>query len=114
MDSSRKAFCLYGLEAGDLNSIRQELEKALNIAFEAHNSSYLGDYYLFQGKDGEQIRLRPNMDPLDGSPAEPAFKEKALLLEVDSLTEGSPRSAEIENMIRKCLPRVELLRRETH
>jgi hypothetical protein len=114
MGGLRSTFSLYGLETDDLEKAREGLEKGLSISFEPHDSSYLGEYYLFKGADGEQIRLRRNLDPQDGSPAEPDYKTKALLLDVSNLVEGSPRLTEVENLIRKIIPKLELLKRESH
>jgi hypothetical protein len=105
---------LYGFGESDPKVVSQLLERALEIQFQLHESLYLGEYYLFKGKDGEQIRLRKNFDPLDGTPAELEFKELSLLLEVDGYPEGSKTAEDIVRQIQTKIPKAQLLKRSTY
>lgn len=105
---------LYGLEVNNLEEVSQVLQGALKIQFQLHESLYLGEYFLFRGEDGEQIRLRKNLDPLDGGPVEPEFKDKPLLIEIEDYPESSKMIEEIDHLIRTSIPKAQLLRKSTN
>lgn len=89
---------------------RTDVEAALGVRFEAHDSLYIGDYWLAalpasQGK----LRIRSNRDPLwrpgddpDDRFAFPAHSEHQLVMEVDG------ESPDVAEKLRR-LPALQLL-----
>ena len=78
----RYTFHLYGLVTADIEHARAVLEDILGVAFSAHESGYLGDYYRYAADD-EELKLRRNVDLLDGEPAERRFAGYPVLLEAN-------------------------------
>ena len=73
---------------------RADVEAALGVRFEAHDSLYIGDYWLAKLPTSEaSLRIRSNRDPLwrpgddpDERFAFPAHSEHALVMEVHGET----------------------------
>lgn len=87
---------LYGASSADIDTVRSSLETALNVEFEAHESSYQGQYFQWGKTTGEHFVLKKNEDPIDGEPAEVNFSEEALLLYVND----TPRSEDLCRLIK--------------
>ncbi len=103
-----KTYDLYGFTHNDLEGARILVERALGIRFVPHESSFIGDYYLFETAGEESFKLRSNVDPLDGEPAELDFPDIGVLLYVD----GTERAKELEHRLITNIPGLRLLRRE--
>src|SRR4051812_36615036 len=101
------AYDLYAIDAETLEAAKAVTTSVISLGFHPHNSSYIGDYYRAHGEGEETFKLRENLDPLDGEPAEMDYPGHRFLLYVDR----SHRS----NALRVSLllqPRIELLRHE--
>lgn len=101
-----KTYDLYGFARDDLDAIRESVEDALGIRFAPHESSFIGDYYLYE-HDGECFTLRPNIDPIDNEPFERDFPTIGSLLFV----ERTDRAEEIERALQRVKTPITLLRR---
>jgi len=102
-----KAYDLYGIDAGSLDSAKSLVEGLLQVSFEGHDSSYVGEYFEAGSIGEENFRLRENLDPLDGKPAEMDFASHRILLEVN----GSNRGDELRALL-VTNTRIIVLRRE--
>ena len=100
---------LYGFLSADINEVKNFLEDALSLKFDAHESSYQGgDYFRWGENASEHFILKNNVDPFDGEPAEMAFAEYPILFYVNDTL----RSADLHEQM---LPKIEnfiLLRHE--
>ena len=67
----KKIFDIYGSQINDLQLCLKIIESAFDIQFEAHDSSYLGVYYRWGKKYGEEFILQNNYDE-----SEREFREK--------------------------------------
>jgi hypothetical protein len=92
---------LYGFLSIDIDEAKNLLEAAINIKFEARESSYQGGNYFRSGKTShEHFVLKRNIDPYDDEPAEMSFPEYPTLFYVndtlrsDDLQEKMARRAE--------------------
>lgn len=74
---------LYGVNAETLEAARTLITRAIPLCFQLHDSSYVGDYYLASGEGEETFKLRENVDPIDGEPAEMDYPGYRFLLYVD-------------------------------
>lgn len=54
---------LYAAIDGDLDQIASRLTDILNIQFEAHDNSFLGEYYLYKDASEQRFRLQYNYVP---------------------------------------------------
>lgn len=102
------SFDLYGFTQKEIDTIRILIEKAIGIRFEAHNSSYLGDYYRYGGSDSEHFVLQQNIDALDNEPIELDYPDFPVLLYVNRTS----RSEELARLIDKLCDGVALLKHE--
>jgi hypothetical protein len=106
-----KHYDLYGFVERDLDQVCTILESILHVTFRAHDSLYLGEYYLYKYPKPEhgELSLRINLDPLDGESAETHFPEVTILL----YSEDVPAPLALEKMLSTKIPGVRLLRRVT-
>ncbi|MFA5951350.1 MAG: hypothetical protein WC807_13810 [Hyphomicrobium sp.] len=66
---------VYGVTRDDIDEMSSIIEKVLGVkAQPRENDARGGDYYLFEGKSGEELYLMTNRDPYD---EEPLFDEAA-------------------------------------
>jgi hypothetical protein len=72
-------YMLFGSSELDIASCRALVEDALAVAFEGHESSFVGEYYLAGLPGGEQFELRTNRDAEDEL-TEPEFSAFVVLL----------------------------------
>jgi hypothetical protein len=82
---------LYGFNAGDLETARTLVEKALGVEFDLRNSSYHGgDYYSKQLDNKDEILVQTNNDNdgQEGSWADEDYKNFGILLRVYSPEHG--------------------------
>jgi len=96
---------VYGIRATSIDDARDLIGNALQLRFVAHESSYIGDYYLAEGREGESFKIRSNLDPLDDLHEFLDFPDNAILL----LVEDTRRSSELRRQLVD-LPGVEHLR----
>ena len=102
------SYDLYGMEVGSLVEAVSLVSRALGLRFEPHDSSYIGDYFLAETAEGESFKLRENVDPMDGEPAEAEFPDPPFLL----LVEGTGRSAELYARLTERISGIAHLRHE--
>lgn len=90
---------LWGFLSEDVEAVREEVERALGVAFRMHESASIGPYYFAELDDPESdLILRPNLDAgfdedaddPDDAYAEPDFPDFGVLLYVERKTEGRP------------------------
>lgn len=99
-------FDLYGFKISDIENARQLIEKALNVKFIVHESSYLGDYYKVKLNSNEDYMLQHNFLKHDEDWMEPQFTEYPLLLYIN----GTSRSEEIEEILKNKISIIHFLR----
>jgi len=75
-------FVLFGSSELEIERCRALVEQALGLAFEGHESGFVGEYYLAGLPGGEHFELRPNRDA-EGELAEPDFSAFSVLLYVN-------------------------------
>jgi hypothetical protein len=74
---------LFGIDDGELDGTRKQVEKILELSLEAHESEYHGgDYFKLSGADFN-IVLQTNFIEDDGEPTEAEFPGVAILLYVN-------------------------------
>jgi len=98
---------LYGIDVATLNDAVMIVTALLKLPFYQHESSYVGDYFLADGEGGETFKVRENIDPDDGEPAETDYASHEFLLYVD----GSDRGSDLRQMLQSDQS-VKLLRHE--
>ena len=83
---------LYGYDYdNNIESARQAVEGALSIILNAHESSYLGDYYRLGSTGAENFILQHNYDEFEKEWMEENFHNYPLLLYVN----GTSRAKEL-------------------
>jgi hypothetical protein len=87
-------FVLFGSSELDIESCRALVERALGIAFEGHDSGFIGEYYLAGLPGGENFELRANRDA-EGELVEPEFSSFPVLLYANE----TPRPAAISEAL---------------
>lgn len=95
----------FGFSITDLEQVRQALEQTLGITMVLHESTYWGEYYLWQGQESEEIQLVFNEDPLEGKPFQPEHPHLGILLYVSF---GSDAFASIYPLL-SSLPGIHLI-----
>ncbi|HSI17469.1 MAG TPA: hypothetical protein VK980_06855 [Sphingomonas sp.] len=80
---------LYAVDAPTLHDALIVVRGFLPLTFCAHESSFIGDYFLADGQDDETFKIRENVDPDDGEAAEADFAGHQFLLYVDGTERGS-------------------------
>ena len=93
-----KAFVLFGVFAPDLESAAKDLNSALDIQAEPHESISIGVYYAYRGKAGEKLKLISKIlyDQEEEYEAEPTFPEWNVFLYVDHTNLGFPLISKVE------------------
>lgn len=99
---------IFGFLAKDLEGVRGALETCLRIRFVPHESSFRGEYYLYEGPEGEELLLEANMDPEDGEPFYSEFSDYPVILLVDATT----RSEQLAKLLPDNVEGCELLRHQ--
>jgi len=100
---------LYGFLSTDIDEAKNILEAALDIKFEAHDSSYQGgDYFRIGKTTDEHFVLKRNVDPYDDEPAEMSFPEHPILFYVNDTS----RSADLQGRMAQKAENFVLLRHE--
>ncbi len=90
----------YGFDIGDLEEIRDRIEKVLKVQFRKHDSSFLGgDYYRSKGTDEEEMILFRNWDPVDKEPIQEPGACKAIL-RIERIDDAA-RAREVDAQLRK-------------
>ncbi len=90
---------LYEIQAKTLEEARETVEKALEIVFSVHESSYHGGkYYRLNDIDQENFILQNNYDPFENEWFEDEFKEAKSLLYVNK----TDRKEEIKCKLKAC------------
>jgi len=93
---------IFGFLSNDLDGVRHSLEARLRIRFVPHESSFRGDYYLYEDPNGEELLLEMNMDPEDGEPFYSDFSEYPILLIVGYTTRSEQLTKLLQNNIEGC------------
>ena len=100
---------LYGFSSSDINEAKNLLEGALDIKFEAHDSSYQGgDYFRSMEITDEHFVLKRNIDPYDNEPVEMLFPGYPILFYVNDTS----RSADLQGQMAQKAKSFDLLRHE--
>ncbi len=80
---------LYGFSTTKLDPLREQIEKALGLQMELHESSYRGGDYYQQKLPGDgSLILQRNYDPIEKEWAEPEYQQAGALLHVYSPNGG--------------------------
>lgn len=98
-------YVTYGTVKNDLSAVKNDLEKALNIQFKLHESSYWDEYYLFRTNDKQKIRINYNF--VDGDWLEDEFKQYPVLIKLMRLKNLD----EVMEVIKKELPYAKPIRK---
>lgn len=71
----------FGFTSSDLEQVGEALENCLSIRFVPHESSFCGDYYLYETPEGnERLPLESNVDLEEGGPQYLEFSEFPIVL----------------------------------
>jgi len=90
---------LWGFLSEDVESVREQVERLLGVAFRLHESASIGPYYFAELDEPEaELTLRPNLDAAfdedaddpDDAYAEPDFPDFGVLLYVERGSGGKP------------------------
>lgn len=101
-------FDLYGYRNQNLEAIRLALQHALGVKLQAHESSFIGEYFRLQNSVGEEFQLQRNFDPYEEEWAEDDFPDMHILLYINN----TERAEELERLIAERIPELFLLRRQ--
>ena len=93
---------IFGFPANNLELARNALETCLEVQFVPHESSFRGEYYLYEGRDGEELLLEMNVDPEDGEPFYSEFSEYPVILLVDATTRSEQLAKLLPDKIEGC------------
>lgn len=99
-------YVTYGTVKNDMDEVKSDLEKVLNIQFEPRESSYWDEYYLFESKDNQAIQVYYNF--VDGDWLEYDFKQYPVLIKLMNLK----NLEEVMRAIKKELPYVKPIRKK--
>ncbi|SRR6266481_969503 len=93
---------LYGILSADITEAKESLEAALDVNFEARESTYQGgEYFVFGKRASENFVLKRNLDPIDGEPAEMKFPEYPILLYINDTLRSSDLQKKIDQNANK-------------
>ena len=82
----------FGFASSDLEQVREALEDCLGIRFVPHESSFIGNYYLYGERyEKGNLLLRVNLDPEDGVPLYSEFSAFPILLEANDPDRSCPK-----------------------
>lgn len=88
----------FGIKTEDLEEARAWVERATGLAAEARESTQSGgDYYLFEGKDREEIRVLRNRDLYDDEPVIGHADDWEFALTIEDPSGESPIFGALEN-----------------
>jgi hypothetical protein len=91
-------YAVFGVRASDLEEARARVEKVTGLEAEARESSNLGgDYYLFAGKNDEEVRVLRNRDLHDDEPVVENADEWEFALTIEDPTGESEISGSLES-----------------
>ena len=97
---------IYGIQAGSMEEICMRIEELLSIDMVAHESSFMGDYYLGKSLD-EEFEVRNNRDLVDGERVRDDLPDTAILLYISR----TKRAEELEKKLTGTISGLRLLRR---
>jgi len=89
---------LYGVETGELDNFRDEMEKILDVSFSAHESEYHGGEYFRLAEMDLNVILQENFMEDDGEVTEAEFPEQELLIYISG---DEIRVCEVSDVLRK-------------
>lgn len=104
---SEAAVELWGFFSDDVEKVREEVERLLEVTFRLHESASIGPYYFAPlGEPESDLILRPNLDAgfdedtddPDDAFVEPDFPDFGVLLYVERKTEGRPGSGALARL----------------
>jgi hypothetical protein len=91
---------IYGVARTNIDASAQILEHTLNVTFEPHDSSFLGEYYLAYSEDQkERFELTANFNPIEEEWDFPALKEYTLILQISLSKRSVDRLQEVEKIL---------------
>jgi hypothetical protein len=102
-----RAYDLYGIAGESLDAARDKVSDAIGIAFVAHESGYLGQYYRHRDVGEEHFILQSNFDSVEAEWTEPDRRDLPFLLYVNETS----RSHELRRKLQS-VGGIELLRHE--
>ena len=94
---SNKVYDLYGILYDDINFAKTTIENILRITMQAHDSLYLGEYFLFDDVGEEHFILQKNYNEFEDEWNEKTFSQYPLLLYVNE----TPRSEDLVKLLSK-------------
>jgi len=93
----------FGFALDDLEQVRSALENCLGIRFVPHESSFIGDYYLYENpENGESLSLQRNEDPEEGGPLYCEFSEFPTVLHVSETDRSDELAALLQRAVEGC------------
>lgn len=105
-----KHFELYGYPTGSLDAVKNLLELALGIEFQERESYYrCGKYFRYDYPTQGRLLLQRNYDEVENEWAEEEYRDKALLLYADDISQ----QLELEKTFSLYIPKMAKLRTET-
>lgn len=80
----------YGIRSADLEQTKQQIEAALGVKFQRHESDYRGgDYFRCEDSIMGCLILQRNIDVIDNAPAIEGFSQWPILLYTFGLANAS-------------------------
>ena len=73
-------YLTFGFPTIDLDQVRAAVERGLGIEMVPHDSSYWGEYYLWNGNVSDEIQVVLNEEPMDGEPFEEEYPHLGVLI----------------------------------
>lgn len=100
---------MYGLESENLDELAAFIAIALGVQLEFRSSDFLGDYYKYGEKAGENIKFQRNYYEGEDAWQEPEFRGYPILLYVNR----TQRAEEVSRLLLGALEsHIKLLRRK--
>lgn len=95
-------YFIYGAETRNIDLVKNDLERILNVKFELHKSTYWGEYYLAKVSEDQSIRITYNY--VDEDWQENEFKNLPVLIELNQLTSLSEVVNKIDQELQYARP----------
>ena len=103
-----KTELVIGIEARNISEVSDAIHKVTGIAYEPHESSYLGEYDLFNIQDG--LKVKYNYVESEDEWDEPNFKEFSVLVVAECVEHPATIEATVTSLHFKTI----VIRREQH
>lgn len=103
-----KSYLIYGLNANDIDKARRQVEEAMGMVMQRHESGYRGVYYRTGTSGDEHLVLQSNYSAEDGEWSEETHQDALFLLYLNETT----RPDFFDKILRSKIDSLVLIKRE--